>query len=125
MLLTQCVKEKDYRDSYVGNYNFIIKGHYFNQADSTFYDTTFYFSGYIAKTDQNPSRITICYKNTSCIVADVSQDASIQKTQGAGHGYGFNGKFDGTDKVSFTFTMWYPISNVTATESVTGDRKYL
>lgn len=123
MLLTQCTKEKDYRDSYVGDYNFIIKGHYYNWADSIFYDTTFYFSGYIAKTDNNPSCITICYNNTSCMVANLSQDGSIGKPQGASLGYGFKGKFDGTDKVSFTYYMWYPIPNVTATESVTGDRK--
>jgi hypothetical protein len=123
MLSTQCTKEKDYRDSYVGDYNFIITGHYYNLADSIFYDTTFYFSGYIAKTDNNPSCITICYKNTSCMVANLSQDGSIDKPQGTGHGYGFNGKFERTDKVSFTYYNWYPIPNVTTTESVTGDRK--
>ena len=52
LLSTQCTKEAketDYRDAYIGDYNFTIKAHYYYAADSIFKDTLYYFSGNISK----------------------------------------------------------------------------
>jgi hypothetical protein len=117
--LTQCskeTKETDYRDAFIGDYNFTVNAHSHFPADSIFKDTVYYFSGNISKSDY-PEAIKIYYKPNGGIAGKISPTGELDKIPGFGIGYSFGGKFEGVDKLWFRLVLLY------SKDSVTGIRK--
>jgi hypothetical protein len=118
---TQCTKEAkepNYRDAYMGDYNFTIKSHYYYATDSTFKDTIYYFSGYITKSDYSSSSINLYYKPNFHAPANISHDGKLDKIYGFGIAWALGGKFEGTDSVFFAYIL-----PLTLFDSVYGKRK--
>jgi hypothetical protein len=107
-------KKKDYRLDYTGSYKFtIIKS---DPYDSTFSDSTIYYSGQIS-IGSNSNDIIISYlPNYYTFDALLSQDGTLQKNPSEGLSVGFNGKFESINKISFTtfnIDKNYRVQNVT------------
>lgn len=117
---TRCSKEAkgtDYRDAFLGDYDFTISAFHFDlTTDSVYKDSIYQFSGYIAKSDNSPSAILLFYKPNFNIVANLSPNGSLDKIYGFGIGWNLNGKFCGVDSLRFRFGGIY-------VDSVTGIRK--
>jgi hypothetical protein len=54
-----CKKNTDYRDKYVGNYNFVVNRNIRNFINSTWVDTVINYAGEISK--YGADEIKICY----------------------------------------------------------------
>jgi len=118
---TQCskeAKETDYRDAFIGDYNFTINAYHYDIAsDSTFKDSLYNFSGNIKKSDDSPSAILLYYKPNFNTVGNISRDGIIEKIHGAGIGWNLLGTFKGVDRLYFYYGGLY------THDSVTGIRK--
>jgi hypothetical protein len=102
---SSCKKEKDYRDHYIGDYNFIIHKHVFKVNDSTYFDTTINYGGQIVKEDYEYA-VRICYLPDAVIYALLSENGNLSKSELAGQGWTFSGSFQTYDKVSFTYYLF-------------------
>jgi hypothetical protein len=104
ILLSNCKKEFDIRDKYVGNFNFNINEHIFNFKDSTYFDTIIYFYGAIYKPDNYPANfIYIHYLPDMTLEFVMDKSGEIEKPAGGTLGAAWTGKFDSKDKVTLIY----------------------
>ena len=110
--------ESDYRDPFIGNYDFYAKAYVITTQDSTFQDTSWYYSGAITKGDLSTS-IYIQYFPSLKLFATLQNNGVVIN----GPDSILFGEFTGTDKINFTLhTLEFP-SLSTKIDSVTGIKK--
>ncbi|MCX6267102.1 MAG: hypothetical protein NTW16_07055 [Bacteroidetes bacterium] len=110
-----CKKNKDYRDTYTGNYHFTVNEHIVNLQDSTTFDTIYYYSGQITNGEE-PEQIIISYGPNKWLNFVLSESGKFHLNSTA-LGWGAYGTFNGTDKVSFL------IYNIQGTQTIVDGTK--
>ena len=91
------VKKKlfNYRNKYLGNYEFEVHRYYFNVADSVSTDTLLFYSGEISYGDKD-STIKIQYLENNSIEPIVNKNGKLSS-----YGWYFSGEFTNNDDVKF------------------------
>lgn len=109
----------DYRDKYLGDFNFTVNKHIFNFNDSTFFDTVIFFCGQITKTDKSqPSNsIVVNYLPSVSLPFAVNQSGKLDKPIGAPLAPSWSGQFESTNKLTFQYYLYG------ANQLVTGNRR--
>ncbi|HKR03605.1 MAG TPA: hypothetical protein VJY62_03140 [Bacteroidia bacterium] len=97
-MLSSC-KKKDYREDYVGHYQFVVEETEYNNIDSIYSDTLINFLGEIDYgIDDN--EISIHYLPNTTIYPILDEDGNLSSS-GSGQGSSFGGKFETKNKVTF------------------------
>ena len=100
VLFSNCKKDKDYREDYIGNYHFNMKITTYNFPDSTKKDTTTHFNGEITL-GNGPEYISIHYNENRTVSAVVlSNEGKLYLPALSGHGIQLNGQFENHDNVT-------------------------
>jgi hypothetical protein len=105
--ITNCKKDEvDPRIKYLGHYNFIANEHVYNLHDTAWHDTIVYYLGTINSIYGDLYAIDIWYLPGTILKADLYEDGSLKYNPNQSpHDAYFSGKFVGTDKVSFEYSV--------------------
>lgn len=115
-IASNCKKESDSRDGYVGNYNFTVEEHIFNFNDSTYFDTIIFYPGRIYKPDNASSNyINIGYLPDMTLQFEIDENGTLKKPLNAGLAPQWSGKFQSRNSVTFSYYLNGTTHNVTGT----------
>ncbi len=99
-LFIHCEKKKDYREKYLGNFEFTVEISLINTMDTLHTDSTVVYNGEIVS-GSGSDNITINFLPDLRINAILSESGGISKDPNSGLGWGVGGDFKSTDEVSF------------------------
>ncbi len=99
VLIGACKKQPgDYRNPYLGNYDFTVQYSSFNMADSSYSTGTLYYYGEV-KYGSTDNEISIHYLENSYINPVLNNDGTFSQNAY----YPINGAFESTNKFTFGF----------------------
>ncbi|MCL2722754.1 MAG: hypothetical protein FWD47_15600 [Treponema sp.] len=96
VLLTTCKKETDYRDKWVGDWDFVVEREWWIMYTDEGKDTT-YYSGKISYGNSSGD-LYIKHSETDTLLIDVDESGKLYFSDGGGHDYA-DGQFEGNNKM--------------------------